>query len=86
MGSSRRYSARRPQGRLTKRESEVLALLMTSLTNKEIASQLSLSEKTIRNCVSEMLGKLGFKNRTELAIWAWKVGLADDQGKNSEAH
>ena len=80
MGNSGLSSRGRSERQLTKREREVLVLLAASMSNKEIASQLSLSEKTIRNCVSEMLGKLGFKNRTELAIWAWKAGIAN---KNS---
>lgn len=84
MGSSRRYSARRPQGRLTRPERQVLALLVTSMTNKEIARQLSLSEKTIRNSVSEMLSKLGLRNRTELAVWALKSGPADQEDNNLE--
>lgn len=86
MASPRRPSAGNSAHHFTEREQQVLILLAASKTNKEIASQLCLSEKTIRNCVSEMLSKSGLKNRTALAIWAWKAGLVDNQGKNSEIH
>lgn len=86
MGDQGRSTTGRSVQQLTQRECQVLVLLAAGMTNKEIASQLSLSEKTIRNYMSEMLSKLRFKNRTQLAIWAWKAGLADNQGKNSEIH
>lgn len=55
---------------LTAREREVLSLLAEGRTNHEIAVGLSLAEKTVRNHVSAVLHKLGFRHRTEAALFA----------------
>ena len=55
---------------LSDREREVLALLAEGLTNREIAARLFISEKTVRNHVSGVLRKLGFRHRTEAALFA----------------
>ena len=55
---------------LTDREREVLGLLAEGLTNREIASRLVISEKTVRNHVSGVLRKLDFRHRTEAALFA----------------
>jgi len=55
---------------LSPREREVLALLAGGRTNREIADVLHLSEKTVRNHVSAVLQKLGFRHRTEAALFA----------------
>lgn len=48
-------------------------------STREVAARLYLSEGTVRNYISALLGKLGFKNRTQLAVWALQSGLiADD--------
>ena len=62
---------------LTQREREVLVLLGHGLSNRKIAARLNLSEKTVRNCVSEILSKLGLHNRTQAALWAREQGLSD---------
>lgn len=77
-------STERSFRQLTSREIEVLDLLARGIPNKEIASQLCLSEKTIRNCVSEVLEKLCLRNRTQLAIWAWEEGVVYDQASEQE--
>lgn len=68
-----------PEGRapssLTRRESEVAALVARGLTNREIAGQLYLSVRTVEVHVDHILTKLGFRNRTELASWAHEEGL-----------
>ena len=51
----------------TPREQRILGWLAAGLTNREIAAELGLSEKTVRNHVSTMLGKAGMRNRTQLA-------------------
>ena len=61
---------------LTEREREVLALLGCGLSNKEIAAKLSISEKTVKFHVSDVLSKLGLGDRTQAALFASKHGLA----------
>ncbi|HEY3316481.1 MAG TPA: response regulator transcription factor [Bacillota bacterium] len=62
-------------GRLTTREREVLVLVARGLTNLEIAERLFISEKTVRNHISNFLRKLKFRHRTQAAIYAIKTGL-----------
>lgn len=59
-----------PEHILTKREYDVLHLLSKGLSNKTIASQLMISEKTINNHVASLLKKLNVGNRTEAVILA----------------
>lgn len=54
---------------LTPQERRILAFVTDGLTNREIADELALAEKTVRNYVSNILGKLGMKNRTQLAAY-----------------
>ena len=56
--------------RLTRREREVAALVARGLSNRQIASELHLSERTIGNHVSMILRKLGFASRAQVAAWA----------------
>lgn len=55
---------------LSEREMEVLALVAEGKSNGEVAAELSLSEKTVRNHVSTILAKLGLTNRIEAATYA----------------
>ena len=55
---------------LTSREKQVVKLIQQAKLNKEIAHELHLSEGTIKEYVNHIFRKLGFKNRTQLAIWA----------------
>ncbi|MBE7681111.1 response regulator [Paenibacillus sp. P13VS] len=59
---------------LTRREQEVLALIAQGLSNKEIAVQLVITEKTVKTHVSHLLDKLGLADRTQAAIHAVKNG------------
>lgn len=52
---------------LTPRERRILGHLVAGQTNREIAREIRLAEKTVRNHVSTMLGKTGMRNRTQLA-------------------
>ena len=61
--------------KLTGREVDVLRLIARGLNNSEIASQLSLSEGTVRNHVSAILAKLGVTDRTQAAVIAIQYGL-----------
>ena len=60
---------------LTSRENEVLRLLSQGLSNKEIAHQLALGEKTIKTHVSHILVKLGVQSRTQAALAGVRLGL-----------
>jgi DNA-binding NarL/FixJ family response regulator len=60
---------------LTTRELDVIRLLGEGKANKEIAAQLSISERTARGHVSSILGKLGLVSRTQAALWAVREGL-----------
>ena len=53
---------------LTKREKEVFDLLIDNMTTKEIANKLNISEKTIRNHISNVIQKLGVKGRSQAVI------------------
>jgi DNA-binding NarL/FixJ family response regulator len=55
---------------LTAREREVLALVAQGLSNKEIAAELGITERTARTYVSNILGKLGLASRTQAALFA----------------
>ena len=59
-----------PAEALTPREIEVLQLVASGAANKEIAAQLSITERTARTHVSNILGKLGLASRTQAALWA----------------
>jgi DNA-binding NarL/FixJ family response regulator len=60
---------------LTAREHEVLLLLAAGLSNQEIASRLSISERTARTHVSSILDKLSLRSRTQAALYAIQQGL-----------
>jgi DNA-binding NarL/FixJ family response regulator len=60
---------------LTRREEEVAYLVARGLTNRHIAQELYLSERTIENHVSKILRKLGRTSRTEIASWATQQRL-----------
>ena len=60
---------------LTEREQEVLKLLATGLTNKEIGARLSLAENTVKNHLKNILAKLHLQNRVQAATLAVQQGL-----------
>ncbi|WP_133876837.1 response regulator [Paractinoplanes brasiliensis] len=60
---------------LTDREIEVLRLIARGATNREIASQLYVSEGTVKNHVSHILSRLGLRDRTQAALYARENGL-----------
>jgi DNA-binding NarL/FixJ family response regulator len=62
---------------LTSRELEVLRLVGAGKSNKEIAADLHISDRTARTHVSNILGKLGLTSRTQAALWAVREGLVD---------
>jgi len=62
---------------LTKREIEVLKLLSHGLLNKEIAFKLDISEKTVKNHVSNIFKKIEVSDRTQAAVYAIKNNIVD---------
>jgi DNA-binding NarL/FixJ family response regulator len=59
---------------LTKLERIILDHVAEGLTNRQIAAQVNLAEKTVKNYVSSILMKLGMSRRTEAAVFAVRVG------------
>lgn len=59
---------------LTKREKEVFELLVKNKTTKEIADILFISEKTVRNHISNAMQKLGVKGRAQAVVELLKLG------------
>jgi two-component system response regulator DevR len=66
-----------PLQSLTEQEHKILMLVADGLTNRQIAGQMFLAEKTVKNYVSSLLAKLGLERRTQAAILAVKL---KDQG------
>jgi DNA-binding NarL/FixJ family response regulator len=58
---------------LSVQERRILELLSEGLTNREVAERLFLAEKTVKNYVSNLLGKLGYSRRTEAALFAQRT-------------
>jgi DNA-binding CsgD family transcriptional regulator len=63
-------SAARAANPLSPRESEVASLIALAMSNRQIAEQLVLSERTVETHVRSILGKLGYSTRTEIATWS----------------
>jgi DNA-binding NarL/FixJ family response regulator len=61
---------------LTEREEDILRLLAQGRSNLEIADALGVSEKTVRNRLSEIFSKLRLNNRTQAALYALREGIA----------
>jgi len=64
---------------LTERESEVLGLIASGMSNREIAEKMFISDKTVKTHVSNILSKLHLGDRTQAAIYALKHGFATDK-------
>jgi DNA-binding NarL/FixJ family response regulator len=88
LGEFRRLAAAPPKGgdgaggpavpTLTERETEILRMVATGLSYKQIASRLVLSHRTVQNHVQNTLGKLQLHNRVELVRYAIEHGLTTD--------
>jgi len=65
-------------GGLTARERQVAALIAQGKSNREVAAALVVSERTVETHVENILSKLGFDSRTQIAAWAVEKGLPQD--------
>jgi len=65
---------------LTGQERRILDLLTEGRTNRDIAAELFLAEKTVKNYVSNLLSKMGMSRRTEAAVYAARVREREDHG------
>ncbi|TJZ98908.1 ATP-binding protein [Actinacidiphila oryziradicis] len=69
--------------RLTRRETEVAAMVARGLTNKEIAASLVIAQRTAESHVENILAKLGFTSRAQIASWATQRQLASAPGESA---
>ncbi len=65
----------RPSTELSTRELEVLRLVAVGLPDKQVAEQLGISQKTVRNHLTRVYGKLGAGNRVEAVVNGLRIGL-----------
>lgn len=63
---------------LSLREREVLKLVSRGCANEDVAQQLSISQGTVKNHLTNIYGKLMLRTRAEAVAWAWKHGIMDD--------
>lgn len=73
-----RTDRKEDHAKLTKREKDVLELLVKGNTNKEMADIMFISEKTVKNHLTSIFKKLGVKDRTQAAVYALKNNLISD--------
>ena len=73
MARVRDQARRDPMARLSRRERMVLELIGEGLTNRQIGERLLVSEKTVKNYVTTMFGKLGMEQRTQAAAYATRA-------------
>ncbi len=66
---------------LSRTELQIVALIGGGLSNKEVAGELGLGEGTVRNYISSILQKTGLRDRTQIAIFAVRNGLAGPDGR-----
>jgi DNA-binding NarL/FixJ family response regulator len=74
LGVARPHAPQRADDSLTAREREVLALLAAGLTNREIATRLVVTPKTVEHHVGQILSKLGLRSRAAVAAYVASQG------------
>lgn len=76
-GGGARRDVEQPKEPLTARELDVVRATARGLTNTEIGAELFLSLSTVKTHLAAVQGKIGARNRVEIAAWAWRSGLMD---------
>jgi len=76
-GGVSRREVEQPKEPLTARELDVVRAAARGLTNTEIGAELYLSLSTVKTHLAAVQGKIGARNRVEIAAWAWRSGLMD---------
>lgn len=76
-GANSRRDVDPPKEPLTARELDVVRAAARGLTNTEIGAELFLSLSTVKTHLAAVQGKIGARNRVEIAAWAWRSGLLD---------
>lgn len=79
--SARSGASREMLSQLTDRELEVLKLLAKGWSNAEIATELYISEATVKTHVSHLLSKLGLRDRVQAVVLAFEAGLVKPKGR-----
>lgn len=77
-------AARRLAVRLTPRERQIVRLLCRGMRNKQIAEALSIAPGTVKVHLMHIFEKTGARNRYELAVGAWRLGLDQPEGPHAE--
>ena len=72
-----RRTTTRAEGPLTARETDVIRLVATGMTNRAIGNELFVSEKTVSRHLSNIFAKLGLASRAAATAYAYEHGLAD---------
>ena len=73
-------ASRKPVTELSPREQQVAAVLAQGLTNRQIAEQLVVTQRTVASLIEHFLEKLGFASRHQVGVWAAEHGLQAEVG------